>query len=393
MNEAQDERRALVCPKRIGILVLKASTGAGGLETYEIEMVRAIASLDSFNEYHVICASPVDPAAFEVQQPNVTFHRLCPDARIVALSIGFPILARRLRLDAFHVTFVPPLWSGCPYVFTAHGPEMFVDPHFYPLAIRLRMNTLIRHGYRNAAHIVAVSESTSEYLQAHFKVPASRISVAYNGVNPAFRPFGSGIAQRAVASRFGLTNRYLLFVGRVEPRKNPVRVIEAFALARAHLTDGTRLVIAGDKTWSAREVDRAIMRLGLGAHVCVLGHISLEALIQLYGAADMLVYPSLWEGFGLPIIEAMACGTPVVTANIAAMPEVAGGGATLVNPNDSVDIARGIIAVAQRDQATRQREREFGFKRAKSFTWRSAAQKTISAYLGAIQCREDCATS
>lgn len=367
-------------PARIGILVLKASTGAGGLETYEIEMVRAIAERDTFNEYHVICVDPVDPAVFGVSQPNFTLHRLRPRARVLALTLGFPRLARRLRLDVFHATFVPPIWPGCPYVFTSHGPEMFVDPRFYPLAIRMRMNPMIRRAYRKAAHICAVSRSTSEYLRERFGVPPSRISVVYNGVNPAFRPIDPARARDVIADRWGIIGRFALFVGRIEPRKNPVRVLEAFALCRDRLGPGFRLVFAGDKTWSAREVDAAVDRLGLHPHVSELGHIDMESLAHLYSGADMLVYPSLWEGFGLPIIEAMACGTPVVTANRSSMPEVAGGGAVLVDPMDAADIARGMVAAAT-DAALRDRLRALGIERAREFTWDHAAAQTIAAYL------------
>jgi glycosyltransferase involved in cell wall biosynthesis len=218
------------------------------------------------------------------------------------------------------------------------------------------------------------------YIRERFHVPASKISVVYNGVNPAFRPMEEESARAAVATRWGITDPFALFVGRVEPRKNPVRVVEAFARCRERLGAGFRLVVAGDQTWSARDVDAAIDRLGVRPHVSQLGHVELEALIELYNGAEMLVYPSLWEGFGLPIIEAMACGTPVVTANIASMPEVAGGGAVLVDPMDSADIARGMLAVAT-DYALRDRLRAFGLERAAQFTWDHAAAQTIEAYL------------
>lgn len=367
-------------PVRVGILVLKASTGAGGLETYEVEIVRAIARLDSVNEYRIICADPVDPGVFGISQPNITFHQLRPRARPIALTFGFRAIAKRLGLDVCHVTFVPPVWPGVPYVFTAHGPEMFVNPRFYPLAIRLRMNPLIRHAYTHSARILAVSQATSTYLQDRFRIPASKISVVHNGVNPVFRPVGRDRARAALEKRWGITDPFALFVGRVEPRKNPVRVLEAFASCREQIGPGFKLVIAGDKTWSARDVDAAVARLQLRPHIVELGHIPLDGLIELYNCAEMLVYPSLWEGFGLPILEAMACGCPVVTANIASMPEVAGGGAVLVDPMSSPDIARGMVSLAT-DRGLRDRLRAFGLERVERFSWESAARQTIGAYL------------
>ncbi len=373
-------KAAIGRPARIGFLILKASTGAGGLETYETEIVRAVARADSHNEYHIVCADPVDPTVFGIDQPNVTLHRLRPRSRVIGLAASFPMLAGHLQLDVFHVTFVPPIWSPCPYVFTAHGPEMFVNPRFYPLAIRLRMNTLIRHAYANAAHILAVSASMRDFLRDRFHVPESRMTVVPNGVNPAFRPIPKADARATVRTRWGIDAPFALFVGRVEPRKNPVRVLEAFALCRERVGPRLRLVIAGDKTWSARDVDATIARLGIGASVDQLGHIAIEELIALYNAAEMLVFPSLWEGFGLPIIEAMACDTPVVTANISSMPEVAGDAAVLVDPMDSGSIAKGMISIMT-DPALRDRLRERGLHRAAQFTWDAAARQTIDAYL------------
>ena len=385
MNEPPREpaagpARAAPSPLRIGLLILKASTGAGGLETYEIEMVRALARLDATNHYHIICADPVDPAVFGISQPNFTFHRLRPRQRVIALAFTFPLLARKLKLDLFHVTFVPPLWSPCPYVFTAHGPEMFVNPRFYPLGIRLRMNPLIKHAYRHAARILAASRSTADYLTTRFSVPADRVRVVYNGVQPEFAAADRAAAAKSVESTWGITGKYALFVGRVEPRKNPVRILEAFAQFHQQVGEPFRLVMAGDKTWSASEVDAAIARLGLGPHVSELGYVTFEQLVHLYAAADMLVYPSLWEGFGLPIIEAMSCGTPVVTANISAMPEIAGGAALLVDPTSPSDIAGAMLRLAK-DPALRASLQQRGRERARSFTWDQTARQTIEAYL------------
>ena len=367
-------------PRRIGFLILKASTGAGGLETYELEIVRAIARADTHNHYHVVCADPVDPAVFAIDQSNFTFHTLRPRSRVIGLAYAFPRLAAALRLDVFHVTFVPPLWAPCPYIFTAHGPEMFVNPRFYPLAIRIRMNALIRHAYRRAAHILTVSASTRDFLHERFRVPHQRMTIVYNGVNLAFRAVPKHEARAAVKDRWGITDPFALFVGRVEPRKNPVRVLEAFALCRERLGPGFRLVIAGDKTWSAADVDAAIARLGLAPHITELGHIPITNLPALYSAAEMLVYPSLWEGFGLPIIEAMACDTPVITANVSSMPEVAGDAALLVDPLNPAAIAEAMVTLAT-DAALVDRLRALGRDRAAHFSWDAAARQTIDAFL------------
>jgi len=259
---------------------------------------------------------------------------------------------------------------------------MFVNPRFYPLSIRLRMNALIRHAYANASHILAVSASTRDYVRDRFHVPESRMTIVPDGVNPAFRPIPRADARATVRARWGIDAPFALFVGRVEPRKNPVRVLEAFARCRARLGASFRLVIAGDKTWSAAEVDAAIARLGIGAFVDQLGHNAFEELIALYNAAEMLVYPSLWEGFGLPILEAMACDTPVVTANISSMPEVAGDAAVLVDPMDPASIAEGMVAVAT-DPALRETLRTRGRARAAQFSWDTTARRTIDAYLRA----------
>jgi len=369
---------------KIGFLSLKAGTAAGGLATYELYLVRALASIDHENEYHVLCVDPVEPEVFGIRAPNVTFHRITPRSRLGAMAWGVPRAISGLGLDLFHAPFLPPLRMPRPMVFTAHGPEMFIDPKFFPFLIRMQLIPLTKLGYRRASEIVCASGATRDYLVEHFPGTRDRSRVVYNGCDTQFQPIDRGKALAIVRDRFGVEEPYVLAVGRVEPRKNPIRLLEAFALFSQRTRGAARLVIAGNNTWSAGEAQDAITRLGIRDRVSLLGYVDYKDLPALYAGSEMFVFPSLWEGFGLPVIEAMRCGAPTITSNTSCLPEVAGGAAVLVDPLSPPDIAEAMCRV-HANAALREELRNKGYVRGAEFSWERSARETLAAYRDVVR--------
>jgi glycosyltransferase involved in cell wall biosynthesis len=210
-----------------------------------------------------------------------------------------------------------------------------------------------------------------------YNLPDDRTAVIYCGYDPCFQPMNRETARRLLQLEYGIDSEYFLFVGRLEPRKNPIRLLKAFHLFRQSTNAKVKLVLAGAKTWSAAEVDTTIRDLDLGAYVMQLGYVRPEHLPHLYSAAELMVFVTLWEGFGLPAIEAMACGTPVLTSNRSCMPEIAADAALLVDPHRTDEIAAGMQRLYG-DASLRLELRTKGLARAARFRWDDSARQTLS---------------
>ena len=364
---------------RIGVLVLMAGRAAGGPETYEVELLRALAQIDRANEYVVYCTGPEAPRAIGVRQENVRYHVLRPPARAVSLSVTLPARTLVDGIDFLHATFTPPPVALRREVLTLHCLSSFVHPEFYRPLIAWRLNGLLRVGMRRAARILCVSRDTAEHVHQRFGIPRDRLAVTYNGVSARFQPVPPEIARRRVREALNVNDPYALFVGKLEPRKNVVRLLEAFARFRADTRSGTKLLMAGNRTGMTPAIERQLVRLGLRDAVLLPGYVPDDLLTSLYSAARMFLLPSLWEGFGIPIVEAMACGTPVLTSNVTCLPEIAGDAALIVDPASAAGIAEG-IARLDASEVLRDTLRERGLRRASVFTWERSARATLAAY-------------
>jgi len=253
----------------------------------------------------------------------------------------------------------------------------------------LRFPQLFRPWYRNyvrvvlprlarrARAVISVSAAVKREIEEWLRVPAERITVIPHGVDPVFRPLVADDARAsAVRRRYSLPSTFALAVGSIEPRKNLPRLIEALeTLRRRPGSADISLVHAGPEGWRPEAATSSITRF--------LGYVPTEDLAALYSLARVFVYPSLWEGFGMPVLEAMACGCPVVTSNLSSMPEVAGEAAVFVDPYSTEDVARG-VAVAWEDASLRDRLVALGRERAAQFTWARAARETVAVYEAAL---------
>ena len=241
---------------------------------------------------------------------------------------------------------------------------------------RTFLQWMVPHFVRAADAVITISQSTLNQALARYDFIRDKVHVIYPGVNPDFRPTHAPSRQALLRARYSLPARFLLHVGTLEPRKNLTMLFEAFKLANV---EDLKLVIAGQKGWLYRDMFARLQTLGLEQHVIFTGHVPDQDLPALYSCAEAFAFPSLYEGFGLPVLEAMACGTPVISSNTSSLPEVAGDAALLVAPDDVRDWAQAITQLA-RDASLRAELSERGRQQAKRFTWQAAAQQTRALY-------------
>jgi len=364
---------------RTGLFVACAGRKDGGPETYERYLVRGIAELDKQNQYEIFCFNKHAVDSFGISQNNIRFHELWPNNRLISLSLSLPIAMQKVGLDKYHATFIPSPLTNIPGLFTMHDVSPLTHPEFYPKRVRQRLLPMIKHGLNKAESVICISEDCRQTTAEHFNVPLEKMTVVHHGVNPNIKPVPIDTAQSLVSEHYGVGHDYILYLGKLEARKNIVRILEAFSEFRQQHKCNTKLVLAGRRFWDLHGIDATISRLRLEGHVIETGYVPEEHLSALYSAAKTFVFPTLWEGFGFPILEAFTCGTPVITSNLSCLPEIAGGAAYLVDPLSVSDIAEAMSTVCH-DKELREQMIESGVNRAKTFTWAKTAERTIGAY-------------
>jgi glycosyltransferase involved in cell wall biosynthesis len=290
-----------------------------------------------------------------------------PAQRVLWEQVVLPDLLRRLRVDVFHSPVnVLPVRLPCASVVTVHDLAFLHYPQYFRPARRVYQRTFTARSARAATLVIAVSESTKGDL-VRLGVAPSRVRVIYPAIEERFRPVADGARLQAFRREHGLPDRFLLYLGTIEPRKNIVGLLEAYARLRADVPDAPPLVLAGAKGWYYDAVFERVRALGLERTVTFAGYVRDEEQPLWYAAAELFVYPSLFEGFGLPVAEAMACGTPVVTSSLSSMPEVAGDAAIQVDPRSAEALAHAMQSVLRDDEARRRLAAE-GPRRARQFS-------------------------
>jgi len=359
-----------------------------GVGHYTQRLIGGLAAIDVANRY--TCIVVRDGPGLPVVQPNIecwpTSISFEDHLRGDLWLLGYlPVRLRRLRADVYHgpAVFLPLIKLGYRTVVTVHDLVSFLFPSTVPRKYSLYMRLMTRLAVRSADRIIAVSGATKEDLSRVLGVPDARVAVIHEAVAPEFTVPTTPAAVEAVARRYGIRAPYCLFVGNLEPRKNLARLIEAFALVRARRRSATgpcpQLVVAGTRGWLYSGIFRAVERHGVTGDIVFTGYVAPADLPALYAGAACFVFPSLYEGFGLPVLEAMAVGTPVVASRVGAIPEVAGDAAILVDAQKAEEIAGAIEAVLddgglRRDLAAR------GRARARRFTWENVARQTLAVY-------------
>ena len=347
-----------------------------GTENYSLHLSRALLELDSAigagNEFTLYFSQEPAPGLFPAR------------ARCRQRVLRFPRLWTHVRLSAemaLHrpdVLFVPahvlPLVHPRRSVVTIHDLGYIHYPRAHRLLDRFYLRVSTRWNARHAAHVLVDSGATKRDVVALLRVDPARVTVVYPGLSPNFAP-ASGGTIAAVRQRYSLESEYVLYVGTVHPRKNLLRLVRAFSRLQRQGVIAERLVIAGKRGWLEGEILQAVREAG--GHVTVTGFVPEEDLPALMSGARLFAIPSLFEGFGLPALEAMACGAPVLAAYGSSLPEVVGEAGVLVDPRSEDDIADGMARVLT-NEALRQELRLRGLQQATRFTWEEAAQKTLA---------------
>lgn len=350
-----------------------------GAERFTENLLRNLACLDKGNRYTVY-VSKANRKRFEITQGNfrsivskvpIRFRLL----RILWQQLFVPVSLRRQQVDLFYSACnVSPRMVHCPVVVSVHDLHWFHLSHLFPTAKLQYLRMAIGSSVRRATLVTTLSESSAQDIHRFFGVRREKIHVIPAAVSSVFAHGSCEKRRQLVSHRYGITRAFILHVGETLKRKNLVRLVEAYALLSRQRLLKHGLVFVGRKGDGYDDIANAIRRLDLTNDVLLMGPVSSdEDLSAFYGAADLVVYPSLYEGFGIPIIEAFACGTPVVTSNVSSLPEVAGEAAILVDPTDTKAMAEAIWQ-ALSDKQLRRELVERGFRRAKDYSWERSAQ-------------------
>ena len=352
-----------------------------GVSHYIEQVLIHLGHLDQTNQYSVYTTRGIDQQALGLP-PNFRvlpsrLPTINPRVRIPWEQLLAPLLLRQNGADLFHgVLNVLPLACPVPGVVTVHDLAFIRFPQTFRAYNRTYLDFATRMSVRRAVQILAVSEHTKRELVGLLGVPAERVVVTPNAVRAHFRPPEPATLAAFRASK-GLPERFVLYVGTLEPRKNLTTLLSAYAeIARRH---DVPLLVGGGKGWLYDAVFQRLEELGLRERVHFVGYIEEEELPLWYAAATVFVFPSIYEGFGMPPLEAMACGTPVITSNSSSLPEVVGDAGLMVAPTDASAFATALDQVLS-DAALHDELRTRGLVRAQAFAWRTTAERTLAAY-------------
>ncbi len=300
--------------------------------------------------------------------------------RLVWEQSMLPLMARRYALDLLHSpVFVAPLALPCASVVTILDMTWFSLPEQHTRTKGAYFRSMIPRSIRRATRVLAISEATRQDIISVIGTPAKRVTVTHLGVDlDRFRPDAAQSRIGEIKARYGIHQPSVLFVGKLEPRKNLPVLIEAFSSIAQEFPEH-QLVLAGNPGWDYETIYEAATRTPCAERIRFTGFVGEDDLPMLYAGADLFVYPSSYEGFGFPVLEAMACGAPVITSDVSSLPEVAGDAGLLIDPRDVDALAMAMRRVLA-DSELRQQMRARGLEQARRFTWEETAQHTVEAY-------------
>ena len=359
---------------RVGIDAHMVGGQETGNETYVRGLIDGLVARDDEDldlvVYHV-------GDAWRNSSPRLHFRSLLTGSPFVRLGVELPLRSMMQHLDLLHMTYGAPVWSAAPIVLTVHDICYATNPEWFsPRDLRV-LSAMVPRSIRKSAHVITVSESARRQIIEHYRVPEEKISAIYNGPGPGAAPITEQDAGKELAALgLNLERPYLLAVGNLQPRKNLVRLIEAFrTLVQSHEID---LVIVGPQRYRASEVFQAAAG-PVSERIHFTGYVTDRQLAACYRCSTAFVLPSLYEGFGLPVIEAMAHGVPVACSNAGALPEVCGDAGVLFDPQSVEAIAAAVSRILS-EPDLRERLSRAGQARAAQFSWKKTAELTSAVY-------------
>ncbi len=370
----------------IGINIRFIQTTISGIGKYVLELVKALAQKDAENKYylyeynHTKVIYPVEKENFSYVVPK--FSTKVRSMRIFLEQFLFSWYIKKQELDVFHgPSFMLPVFKpkGTKCIITVHDLTFLRYPESFTFETKIYYKLFFKRSIDNADMIIADSEATKDDLMLYFHVPKNKIKVVYLGVDKAFTQIVDKSSVEEVQKKYTLPKKFFLFTGLLSPRKNIEGALRAFNSLRADVYKDYHFVIVGGKGWLYESIFRFVQEHNLKERVHFTGYIDAADLPVLYTLAEALVFPSFYEGFGLPILEAMACGCPVITSNVSSMPEVAGDAALLIDPKNTQEIADAMEKMVSGKKLRKQLV-EKGYEQAKKFTWEKTAEETLALY-------------
>ncbi len=353
----------------------------GGNETYAVNLIEALAEIDQSNLYtlYVTKQSAID--RFSNRWPNVKVTPTLPHTPLVRIPLTLSAELRKHPVDVLHVQYTAPPLAPCPVVATIHDLSFEHLPETFNRRSWMQLRLTVRRTARRAAHLITLSEYSRNDIHETYKIPLERITVTPAAAPQRFARVTNATEIESVRQKYRIRESYILTLSSIQPRKNLVRLIEAYSyLKEHHLGAGLpQLVIAGKKGWLENEVFRVANESTAAKDILFTGYVPGAELPALLTGALCFVYPSYFEGFGLPVLEAMQCGTPVIAGNRTSLPEVVGDAGILIDPFDHKDIANAMARMVASSEC-RQEFSERGIKKASTFNWLETARLTLQTY-------------
>ncbi len=349
----------------------------GGNETYALGLLHGLVEISPSDfRFLVFLSRYTDVPRFLQAHPLFDFDFVSTYAGMRIFQLSRKAAERKVAL--LHTQYHIPFFCPCPSVITFHDVSFLRHPEFFPRFLYCRLKFSLPYAVHRAKKIITVSEFSRKEILTFYNIPANKVRKIYNGYSAVFKPVTE--ERKPQLKKFGISRPYILSVSNLQPRKNITRLIQAFlSLAKSDKTFLHDLVIVGRKLWLYDSIFNEVRKSGYENRIIFTDYVPEEDLVVLYNFADCLVYPSLYEGFGLPVLEAMACGCPVITSSTSSLPEIAGSAGILVDPYRSEEIAHAIRKLVA-DPQLRKKLRDAGLKQAEQFSWRIAAKQTMEIY-------------
>jgi len=372
---------------RIGINIRYLQRQITGIERYVAEISNIVPSRDKDSEYYFFVMKYL-PLPKVKNVPNgamilTKFPTKQRWLRVLWELLYLPVELKENKINIFHgPAFFVPSWKprGCKYVITVHDLAFIKYPNAFTRTTRVYYWLFFKRSLRLCDKIIAVSFATKDDLVKEYNVPDEKIVVIHSGITDKYKWEVTKEKSILIAKKYKLPKKYFIFVGSLSPRKNLLKILEALTLySKESEKRETKLVVIGKKAWLYDAIFKYVKELNLQDKVLFLGYVNEDDMPSLYKNAEALLFPSLYEGFGFPVLEAMACGTPVITSNVSSLPEVAGDAAILVNPKNVEEIKEAMIKITT-DNKLREWLIKKGKRQVKKFTWEEAAEKTIQVY-------------
>ena len=370
---------------RIAIDAHSVGTGLGGNESYATNLIEALAQIDSINQYTLFVTRDEAVTKFDNRWSNFVVRQTRPHTPLIRIPLTLSAELRKNPVDVLHVQFTAPPFAPCPVVVSIHDLSFEHLPETFKRRSRAQLRLTVRRSARKATHILALSEHARADIVSTYRISPDIVTAIPIAAADCFKPVVDERDLQRVRHTYGIAGDYILSVGSIQPRKNLGRLVAAYARLRRTSMNSTspKLVIVGKRAWLYGETLRTIKESGVSDSIILTGYVPETDLPALYSGALFFVYPSYFEGFGLPPLEAMKCGAPVLAGNRTSLSEVVGDAGLLVDPFDTEAIASGMAELIE-NLDFRKELRVKGLKRSELFKWEHTAKRTLEVYKRAV---------